>query len=49
VRQPIKFIAERAVQMLFEPNGEQAAHYEVIAHELVVRESTAPPNPFRDA
>ena len=51
VRQPIKFIAERAVQMLFElpVEGEESAHYEVIAHDLVVRESTAPPNPFRGA
>ncbi len=50
VRQPIKFIAERAVQMLFEvsQNGEDSAHYEVVAHELVVRESTAPPNSFRN-
>lgn len=51
VRQPIKFIAERAVQMLFEGPGEGdgAVHYEVIPHELVVRESTAAPNPFRGA
>ena len=51
VRQPIKFIAERAVQMLFEASadGEETVHYEVIPHELVVRESTAPPNPFRGA
>lgn len=51
VRQPIKFIAERAVHMLLEPSqsDQESAHYEVIAHELVVRESTAPPNPFRDA
>jgi LacI family transcriptional regulator len=51
VRQPIKFIAERAVQMLFElsANGEEGAHYELIPHELVVRESTAAPNPFRGA
>jgi LacI family transcriptional regulator len=51
VRQPIKFIAERAVQMLFEDHGEgeDAAHYEVVPHELVVRESTAPPNSVRGA
>jgi LacI family transcriptional regulator len=51
VRQPIKFIAERAVQMLFEASadGEEAVHYELIPHELVVRESTAPPNPIRGA
>lgn len=51
VRQPIKFIAERAVQMLFEITAEEEdpIHYEVIPHELVIRESTAPPNPFRGA
>lgn len=49
VRQPIKFIAERAVQMLFEGQGEEAVHYDVIPHELVVRESTAAANPFRGA
>jgi LacI family transcriptional regulator len=51
VRQPIKFIAERAVQMLFEApaEGDEAIRYEVVSHELVVRESTAPPNPFRAA
>jgi LacI family transcriptional regulator len=51
VRQPIKFIAERAVQMLFDlpGDGEDSPHYEVVPHELVVRESTAPPNPSRAA
>jgi LacI family transcriptional regulator len=51
VRQPIKFIAERAVQMLFEvpADGEEETRYEVVSHQLVIRESTAPPNPFRAA
>lgn len=48
VRQPIQFFAERAVHLLFEDSlSESAAHYEAIDHQLVVRESTAPPNKFR--
>jgi LacI family transcriptional regulator len=47
VRQPIKYFAERAVHLLFET--ETAARYEIVPHELVVRESTAPPNKFRAA
>jgi len=47
VRQPIKFLAERAVHLLFEidPNPQ----HEWVEHELVVRESTAGPNRFRAA
>jgi LacI family transcriptional regulator len=43
VRQPIQYFAERAVHMLFDGQGQSdvAAHYETIAHQLIVRESTA--------
>jgi LacI family transcriptional regulator len=47
VRQPIKFLAERAVHLLFAID--QEPHYECVAHELVVRESTSGPNKFRAA
>jgi LacI family transcriptional regulator len=47
VRQPIKFLAERAVHRLFEA-GADGSH-ECVDHELVVRESTAGPNKFRTA
>ena len=47
VRQPIKFLAERAVHLLFEVDV--APHYECVAHELVIRESTSGPNKFRAA
>jgi LacI family transcriptional regulator len=47
VRQPIKYLAERAVHLLFEIDP--APHYECIDHELVVRESTSAPNRFRAA
>jgi len=47
VRQPIKFLAERAVHLLFEIDS--APHYECVEHELVVRESTSGPNKFRTA
>ena len=49
VRQPIKFFAERAVHLLFESDGDSATRYETVPHELIVRESTAPPNKFRGA
>jgi LacI family transcriptional regulator len=51
VRQPIQFFAERAVHLLFEKQGHAPAlaHYETVAHELVVRESTGAPNRFRAA
>ncbi|MEA3081281.1 MAG: LacI family transcriptional regulator [Sphingomonadales bacterium] len=47
IRQPIKYFAERAVQLLFEESSEpdRAAHFEAVTFELVVRESTAPPSP----
>jgi LacI family transcriptional regulator len=48
VRLPIKFFAERAVHLLFEDSG-ATTHYEAIAHQLVVRDSTAAPNKFRTA
>jgi LacI family transcriptional regulator len=43
VRQPIKQLAERAVHLLLQPErqGDEQPTYEVIPHELVVRESTA--------
>jgi LacI family transcriptional regulator len=49
VRQPIKFFAERAVHLLFGNQSNGETQCEVVAHELVVRESTAPPNKFRAA
>lgn len=47
VRQPIKFLAERAVHLLFE--SDSAPHYECADHELIIRESTAGPNKLRTA
>lgn len=43
VRQPIKLMAERAVQLLVaaDPQSSGAPEHEIIAHELVVRDSTA--------
>jgi LacI family transcriptional regulator len=51
VRQPIKYFAERAVHMLFEAEAKRhhEPRYETVAHELIVRESTAAPNKFRMA
>jgi LacI family transcriptional regulator len=51
VRQPIKMLAERAVELLFASEGgpDSAIRHETVAHELIVRESTAPPNKFRRA
>jgi LacI family transcriptional regulator len=49
VRQPIQYFAERAVHLLVENHRDEAPHYEAVAHELIVRESTAPPNKFRTA
>ena len=43
IRQPIKDIAERAVQLLVERSGDDEACFEALPHELVVRESTAAP------
>jgi LacI family transcriptional regulator len=43
IRQPIKDIAERAVHILVERNGDDEACFEALPHELVVRESTAAP------
>jgi LacI family transcriptional regulator len=43
IRQPIKQLAERAVHLLMQPRppADERPPYEMIAHELVVRESTA--------
>lgn len=51
VRQPIQFLAERAVLRLFALRNDPEAEpsYEIVAHELVVRESTAAPNRLRAA
>jgi LacI family transcriptional regulator len=43
IRQPIKDIAERAVQMLIQRAPQDPATFEALPHELVVRESTAAP------
>jgi LacI family transcriptional regulator len=44
VRQPIKLLAERAIHLLLDGNNRDATEprHEVIEHELIVRESTAP-------
>lgn len=47
IRQPIQYFAERAVHLLFE--AEAGCQYEAVEHQLIVRESTAPPNKFRSA
>ena len=49
IRQPIKDIAERAVHMLIERAIDDAACYEALPHELVIRESTAAPAQHSDA
>ena len=49
IRQPIKDIAERAVHMLVERALDDAACYEALPHELVIRESTAAPAQHSDA
>ena len=43
IRQPIKDIAERAVHILIERAAKDDAEFEPLAHELIVRESTAAP------
>ena len=43
IRQPIKDIAERAVQMLVQHAVDEEPRYEALPHELIVRESTAAP------
>jgi LacI family transcriptional regulator len=47
IRQPIKGLAERAIHLLSELAAAGLVNRETVAHELVVRESTAPPNKFR--
>jgi LacI family transcriptional regulator len=49
VRQPIKEIAERAVHLLFEAPSDGPVRSEMVAHALIVRESTAAANKFRAA
>ena len=49
VRQPIKYFTERAVHLLFEDQVNGGTQSEVVAHQVIVRESTAPPNRFRVA
>jgi LacI family transcriptional regulator len=41
VRQPIKQIAEQAVHLLVRPDAGDSPRYQLIPHELVVRESTS--------
>jgi LacI family transcriptional regulator len=43
VRQPIKDLSERAVQLLVHNQSNDGAHFEALPFLLVVRESTAPP------
>jgi len=49
VRQPIMDIAERAVHLLFEAPPDGPVRRERVAHALIVRESTAVANKFREA
>jgi LacI family transcriptional regulator len=49
IRQPIKDLAERAVHLLFDISSNAPARRETVMHDLIVRESTAPPNKFRAA
>jgi LacI family transcriptional regulator len=49
IRQPIKDLAERAVHLLFDTSSNALARGETVMHDLIVRESTAPPNKFRAA
>ena len=51
IRLPIKYFAERAVHLLFDTEAMPAAEhrYETVNHDLIARESTAPPNKFRTA
>jgi LacI family transcriptional regulator len=49
VRQPIQYLAERAVHLLLDGDAGAAARYEMVDHRLVVRHSTSPPNKFRIA
>ena len=43
IRQPIKDIAERAVHILIETTADDDPAFEPLAHELIIRESTAAP------
>jgi LacI family transcriptional regulator len=43
IRQPIKDLTERAVHLLLETQSNGAIQYDALPFELVVRESTAPP------
>jgi len=47
IRQPIKDIAERVVHILVDSGLDEVAPYETLPHELIVRESTAPPKSHR--
>lgn len=49
VRQPIGYLAERAIHRLFEltSDPESPPLHDVVMHELIVRESTSPPNRLR--
>lgn len=44
IRQPIKDLATRAVQLLVDSQSNGGVHYESLAFELIVRESTSPPH-----
>lgn len=49
IRQPIKDLAERAVQLLAETQSNGGGQYDALPFELVDRESTAPPPAARTA
>jgi LacI family transcriptional regulator len=44
IRQPIKDLATRAVHLLVDSQSNGGVHYESLAFELIVRESTSPPH-----
>ena len=43
IRQPIKDLSERAVQLLIESQSNDEIRYDALPFELIVRESTSPP------
>jgi len=51
IRQPIQDMAERAIHRLFELKNDPDVPpvYDTVTHQLIVRESTAPPNRLRNA
>jgi LacI family transcriptional regulator len=44
IRQPIKDFTEQAVHLLVDNQSNGEVHYDILPFELIVRQSTAPPN-----